>query len=104
MYVLLESHSDLAACHGATVELGDHVAIVVLCSRFAIWFRDEKLQSQSRQTNRERQSARLSWALTSQLSHILIQLRTDNYIPRVGPMGWGSRAAAPLARPQGRRC
>ena len=57
MFASLESHSELAARRGAAVELGDRVAVVALCSGFVICFRDEKSQSQSRQTNRERQSA-----------------------------------------------
>jgi hypothetical protein len=84
MYASLECHCESAAHRGADVELGDRVTVVALCFGFAIWFRDEKSQLQSQQTNRERQSARLSWALTSQPSHILIQLHTE-CIPRVGP-------------------
>ena len=75
MYASLESHSELATRHGAAVELGDRVVVVALCS------------------DRECQSARLSWAVTSQTSHILIQLRTE-CIPRVGPVRLGARAAS----------
>jgi hypothetical protein len=89
MYTSLESHSELAAYRGTTIELGDRVAIVALCSGFVIWFRDKKSQSQSQQTNHKRQSARLPSALMGQPSHILIQLRTE-CIPRVGPVGLGA--------------
>jgi hypothetical protein len=89
MYASLESHSELAARRGTAVELGDRVVVATLCVGFAIWFRDEKSQSQNRQTNRECQSARLSLALTSQPNHLLIQLRTE-CIPGGGaPWDWG---------------
>jgi hypothetical protein len=90
----------LAAHRGADVELGDRVTVATLCFGFAIWFRDEKSQLQSQQTNRERQYARLPWALTSQPSHILIQLRTK-CIPRVGPHRIGGHGGRPACLPSG---
>jgi hypothetical protein len=61
----------LAGHRAAAVELADRVTVAALCSGFVIWFRDEKSQLQSRQTNRKCQSGRLSWALTSQPSQYI---------------------------------